>query len=456
MWLLVLVALLLPCALLASLWWSVWCDVPVAMRAPRRRPMKVGVVLGSGGHTSEMLRTIREIPPAFWQDNRPFYIVSATDHHSGELAQQQEQQLFRRRAIVYTIPRAREVGQSYVTSIASTLRAAFASLSIIVAEKPDVLLTNGPGVCVPAIAAALGVAACLPWWYRRPAIVYMESFTCVSHLSLTGRLLAPFMADVFTVHWRALEGVVQRLRQRQRRAVVYIGCEDECGDKEKEEVPARTTTTTAVAGPVAEQQLPSLPADQERYAVVTVGSTKFSALVEAMVQPELCAALRNRFQLQKLYVQYGTADLSMPVGATRIAEPSSCSPDSPRQQWSCGGLCVEAFPYRPHLAALIRTAALVITHAGAGTILEGLQARRPLVVVPNRCLMSDHQLELADGLAAGRFLFAVPVTELVERLPKLDLSVLRPHHGMNAEQLRRSLELVLLGHLDSLEKKKRE
>ncbi|KPA83031.1 putative Glycosyltransferase family 28 protein [Leptomonas pyrrhocoris] len=447
MWFLALVVLLLLlCAFLLSLWLSVWHHQPVALCAPHRRPMKIGVVLGSGGHTSEMLRAISELPSAFWHDNRPFYVVSATDAHSGDLAQQQEQKLFKRRAIVYKIPRAREVGQSYITSVASTLEAAAASLRVIFAERPDVLLTNGPGVCIPVIAAALCVAACLPWWYKRPAIVYMESFTCVAHLSLTGRLLAPFVADVFTVHWRSLEKAVQQCRRRG--TLVYIGCEEA---DETQGVSSGTTTTTAAAF-ASDRFPPPLPSEQEPYALVTVGSTRFTALVETMVQPTLCAALKKHFRLSTLYVQYGTAALSMPAGATAMRatlQDGEAPLSSPVQQWICGGLRVEAFPYRPHLDALIRTATLVVTHAGAGTILEGLQACRPLVVVPNRQLMSDHQLELADGLAAGRFLFSLPVTQLAEQLPTLDVSVLRRHRGMDVEQLRTSLRLVLAGHADA-------
>jgi beta-1,4-N-acetylglucosaminyltransferase len=447
MWLFALLFLwLLPCAFFISLWYSIRYCTPVALQAPHHHPMKIGVVLGSGGHTSEMLRAINEVPSSFWRDNRPFYVVSATDPHSGDLARQQEQRLFQRRVVVYTIPRAREVGQSYVTSVASTLKAAAASLRVILAERPDVLLTNGPGVCIPVIATALCITVCLPWWYRRPAIVYMESFTCVAHLSLTGRLLAPLVADVFTVHWRSLEAVVQRCRRRG--TLVYIGCEDAHDDSDN----AGGAASDGASLPPS----PPLPPEQqaEPYALVTVGSTKFTALVETMVQPAVCATLKEHFHVTKLYVQYGTAAVPMPAAATAIPAAEEAPQRQQLHEWNCGGLRVEAFAYRPHLDALIRTATLVITHAGAGTILEGLQARRPLVVVPNRQLMSDHQLELADGLAAGRFLFSLQVTELAQRLPMLDVSVLRPHRGIDAGRLANSLRLVLTGHIYGAAKNK--
>ncbi|KAG5472275.1 hypothetical protein LSCM1_03674 [Leishmania martiniquensis] len=428
---------LLTCAFVASLWYSIVRYVPLALRSPHQGPMKVGVVLGSGGHTSEMLRVITGLPSSYWSGTRPFYVISATDTHSCSLASQLEQRRFERGAIVYTIPRAREVGQSYLTSIVTTLKATLACFRLVCTEKPDVLLTNGPGVCVPVIAAALCVASCAPWWYGRPAVVYMESFTCVSHLSLTGRLLAPWVADVFTVHWRTLERVVTQ--RRHRGTLVHVGCEE-----------ARATKSAA-------HRLRLLADEQEPYALVTVGSTRFPALVAAMVQPGVCAALHQRFGIERLYVQHGTAEVVVPAEATLLpAAPTIAGADASHstQVWSCGGLLVEAFSYRPHLDAVIRGAALVITHAGAGTILEGLQAQRALVVVPNRQLMSDHQLELAEALAAGGFLFCVQVAELAERLPLLDLTRLRPHPGMDAAQLQGALQLVLTGYSASGEKTK--
>lgn len=413
-------------ALLASSWYAMVRYVPTALRAPHRGPMKVGVVLGSGGHTSEMLRAIAELPNSYWSNTRPFYVVSATDSHSSGLAAQHEQQRFQRRAILYAIPRAREVGQSYATSVLSTLQATAACFRVVLAERPDVLLTNGPGVCVPVIAAAACVAAVAPWWYGRPAVIYIESFTCVSHLSLTGRLLAPWVADVFTVHWRALQRVVEG--RRWRGTLVYVGCEESGG-----------------ASADAAARLPALPAGQEAYAVVTVGSTQFAALVEAVVQPAACAALQQRFGITRLYVQYSTAGVTAPAESTPLPPPTSDGV-VPAQCWRCAGLTVEAFAYRPNLAHLIRGSALVITHAGAGTILEGLQAQRPLIVVPNRQLMSDHQLELAESLAAEGFLFCVQVADLVGRLPLLDASTLRPHRGMSAAQLQAAVRLALTGH----------
>ena len=56
-----------------------------------------------------------------------------------------------------------------------------------------------------------------------------------------------------------------------------------------------------------------------------------------------------------------------------------------------GGLLVNVFDYQPTLAAHIASAALVISHAGSGSLFEALNAGRPTVAVVNEGLMDNHQ-----------------------------------------------------------------
>lgn len=48
----------------------------------------------------------------------------------------------------------------------------------------------------------------------------------------------------------------------------------------------------------------------------------------------------------------------------------------------------------------MEAAALVISHAGSGSLFEGLALRKAIVAVPNPVLMANHQAELAEKLAA--------------------------------------------------------
>lgn len=56
---------------------------------------------------------------------------------------------------VVNIPRSREVGQSFKSSILTTLIATFYALKAVFVFRPDVVLVNGPGTCIPVCVAAL-------------------------------------------------------------------------------------------------------------------------------------------------------------------------------------------------------------------------------------------------------------------------------------------------------------
>lgn len=56
---------------------------------------------------------------------------------------------------------------------------------------------------------------------------------------------------------------------------------------------------------------------------------------------------------------------------------------------------------------------LVIGHAGAGTILDTLRNKLPLLVVVNESLMGNHQHEIADAMLEGKYLMKATVSTLL-------------------------------------------
>ena len=64
-------------------------------------------------------------------------------------------------------------------------------------------------------------------------------------------------------------------------------------------------------------------------------------------------------------------------------------------------------------------AALVIGHAGAGTILDSLEARKPIIVVANDKLMSQHQTEISNIMEELGHLFSSKPSRLLTDLPNL-------------------------------------
>lgn len=104
---------------------------------------------------------------------------------------------------VITLPRAREVGQSYLTSVFTTLRALWAAVWIAFTQRPDLLLINGPGTCLPVVVATK-VAAVL-FRLCRGKVCYVESIARTRSLSLTGKILYSLrLADLFFVQWPSL------------------------------------------------------------------------------------------------------------------------------------------------------------------------------------------------------------------------------------------------------------
>lgn len=155
------------------------------------------VVLGSGGHTSEMLRLTAHLSPQIYI---PLcYVVASTDHTSAKRIPEKE--LKSGRCRICTIPRSREVGQSYVTSLWTTLVAGVYAATMVARIRPELVLVNGPGTCIPVcvVAFALRVVGLRP----NSRTVFCESFCRVKSLSLSGRIMY-LLADRFVVHWPEL------------------------------------------------------------------------------------------------------------------------------------------------------------------------------------------------------------------------------------------------------------
>jgi beta-1,4-N-acetylglucosaminyltransferase len=98
------------------------------------------IVLGSGGHTTEMISFLSTL------DDRKYtprhYIVAQSEkgkHDSRNKATQFETNKGNNNWNIHTIPRAREVGQSYITSIYTTLHALLYSMYIVAKLKPDLV-----------------------------------------------------------------------------------------------------------------------------------------------------------------------------------------------------------------------------------------------------------------------------------------------------------------------------
>ncbi|KAI3719237.1 hypothetical protein L6452_20132 [Arctium lappa] len=178
------------------------------IRNTSQRHLSTLVVLGSGGHTAEMINLLSVMQKDRFAPR--FYIAAATDNMSLQKAHVFEETLDDKTSLqgpddtqFLQIYRSREVGQSYITSVGTTLLALAHALWLMIKIRPQVILCNGPGTCIPICAIAfifkvLGIR----WSY----IFYVESIARVKRLSLSGLLLYKLrMADQLFVQWPQLQ-----------------------------------------------------------------------------------------------------------------------------------------------------------------------------------------------------------------------------------------------------------
>ena len=83
----------------------------------------------------------------------------------------------------------------------TTLYSMWLSFPLTYRVKPDLVLCNGPGTCVPICISALllGILG-----IKKVIIVYVESICRVEHLSLSGKILF-HLSDYFIVQWPTLK-----------------------------------------------------------------------------------------------------------------------------------------------------------------------------------------------------------------------------------------------------------
>eukprot|EP01112_Ceratiomyxa_fruticulosa_P017266 TRINITY_DN5349_c0_g1_i2.p1 TRINITY_DN5349_c0_g1~~TRINITY_DN5349_c0_g1_i2.p1 ORF type:complete len:393 (-),score=46.69 TRINITY_DN5349_c0_g1_i2:97-1275(-) len=160
------------------------------------------IVIGSGGHTFEMMRILDGMSMSNFTPRA--YVLAETDKMGESKIVDKEGPPGKKPYTVSRIPRSRHVGQSYFTSIFTTLVSLYYCLFLVWHYCPDLVLCNGPGTCIPIVFAAWFFSLIRPGY--RCNIVYIESVARVRGLSLSG-LIAKYLATGFVVQWPSLSQV---------------------------------------------------------------------------------------------------------------------------------------------------------------------------------------------------------------------------------------------------------
>jgi beta-1,4-N-acetylglucosaminyltransferase len=207
------------------------------------------IVLGSGGHTAEMMSLLRDTDPRRYFHRT--YIVSSGDVFSSNKAYEIEKSLQRKHKPstkepskkeeldsltgiwdVKIVPRARKIHQPLYTTPFSALWSMICCLYALYScsrtsrigkgQYPDIIVTNGPATAVMVIFAAailkfLGVAP-----LEKMKTVYVESWARVRTLSLSGKILLKVgVCDVFLVQWESLAKEING--DGERKKVDWVG-----------------------------------------------------------------------------------------------------------------------------------------------------------------------------------------------------------------------------------------
>ncbi|ERF74914.1 hypothetical protein EPUS_08966 [Endocarpon pusillum Z07020] len=238
---------------------------PTRPTTSSRHPTHLLIVLGSGGHTAEMLNMLRCVPLLSLKFTYRTYVVSSGDGFSALKAREFEMEIAGHQAdpaktqeageILHTIRgsydivavrRARRVHQSLFSTPWTASLCVWDCIRVIMDRNPrrtglpphqscniqnpgypDLILTNGPGTGVCVVLASLivlffgfsGPASStsgekfeekpdrLSRWQQSGQMrtIFIESWARVKTLSLSGKILLPFV-DRFLVQWPALEG----------------------------------------------------------------------------------------------------------------------------------------------------------------------------------------------------------------------------------------------------------
>lgn len=119
-----------------------------------------------------------------------------------------------------------------------------------------------------------------------------------------------------------------------------------------------------------------------KHLFVTVGTTEFEKLIEAVTTNEVLQKLRDK----------GFTSIEIQTGTGKEVDKKFT------------GIKINSTPFFDDFINEIKKADLVISHAGAGSCIDVLRTGKPLVAIVNEDLMDNHQTELAQELKKEGYL----------------------------------------------------
>lgn len=175
-------------------------------KKPTKKGTNLMVLLGSGGHTGEILRLLKDLDLAKYETRTWVHYPEDKISIQRAIEFDKLKNGAPKTCLSEEIIRARSVGQGWISTIFSSLESVKSCFSIVLSNPPDVLVCNGPGTSV----ILCGVVFFLRYFgLNHTRIIYIESLARVSTLSLSGKLLLP-ISDRFLVQWPAVASKYRR------------------------------------------------------------------------------------------------------------------------------------------------------------------------------------------------------------------------------------------------------
>ena len=137
-----------------------------------------------------------------------------------------------------------------------------------------------------------------------------------------------------------------------------------------------------------------------RKLFLTVGTTEFDELVRAV----------DTLSFMQCLKELGINELTLQIGRG-VYEPSVMAEIGVSM-----GIQINVYRFKPTLDEDVKNADMIISHCGAGSILEAVRYKKELIVVVNDSLQDNHQTELSDAMSAGGYCTSTKPNRLCEAL----------------------------------------
>ena len=145
---------------------------------------KVAIILGSGGHTRQMLWLVDKLGDKY----NYHYIIANTDKTS-------EKHIKISGKVYYIKDTRLKTDTNLLKIILKFIPSTIQAIGILSKIKPAFIIGCGPGMCIHALWLAK--------YIFKAKLIFFESWVRVHHKSISGKLIYPF-ADLFLVQWESL------------------------------------------------------------------------------------------------------------------------------------------------------------------------------------------------------------------------------------------------------------